>query len=58
LDVEYLEVYSILGQRIEAGYFTNQKEVIIDTSSWGTGIYLVTVRTNDGYKKSLKIVKY
>ena len=57
LDVEHLEVYSILGQRIEAEYFTNQNEVIVDTSSWGTGIYLVTVGTNDGYKKSFKIVK-
>lgn len=56
--VKSVVVYDISGKRIYQKQNINQNSFIISTSSWNSGIYLMTVETNKGTANGMKVIKH
>src|SRR5699024_6327978 len=50
-------IYSITGRQIYQNSDLDKKQFSISSSRWQSGIYLMTVQTNKGTEKGLKIIK-
>jgi len=55
--IEAISIYNILGQKIFSSYYNGQQDVIINAQSWQKGMYVLSVKNNNGTSKSVKLVK-
>jgi len=55
--IESVSIVTMLGQKLFSENYNNQKELIIETSTWNTGTYFITVYTEKGEVKTAKILK-
>ncbi len=56
-EIASVSVYSMIGQKIFSENYNGQPQVKIQTSNWNNGIYLVTITAENGFKRTVKVVK-
>ncbi|MFT6126538.1 MAG: hypothetical protein ACJAVA_001011, partial [Flavobacteriaceae bacterium] len=56
-ELSSIRVVSILGQVIMEAKISAKTEIEIETSSWNSGMYFVTIETSEGDKGQIKVIK-
>jgi len=55
--IEYVSIYSMLGQEIVSKNYSGKLKLSLETSNWANGFYLVRVMTTEGQLKNFKVLK-
>ncbi len=57
LMIKSIELYNVLGEKIEFSYQSNSKEIVLDTDHLKSGFYTISVMSQSGQKNTFKVIK-
>ncbi|QAA82804.1 T9SS type A sorting domain-containing protein [Aequorivita sp. H23M31] len=55
--INRVSIYNALGQEVFGSKYNAEKSVSIDTQSWTAGIYFMSISTENGIQKGIKLIK-
>jgi hypothetical protein len=55
--INSIELYNVLGERVEINYQSHGKEMVIDTEYLKSGFYTISIISKSGLKSTCKVIK-